>query len=165
MLSNQSVTNEKPRDLAVTKPQDIYKEDTYNSKSTALSESKSRYEKGMGLYKSGRVSIGPNGLFKVSGFQVDTERMQCDCPDYNARKEACKHLFAALLFVKNRGKEKMEGPEGFNGNGHAKTEVKVASNKPLETRSKPFDRQSTRISPGLRSLTLPRRFLRHIESP
>jgi hypothetical protein len=61
--------------------------------------------KGIGLYKSGRVSICPNGLFKVSGFEVDTERVQCECPDDKTRKESCEHLFTAMLFVKNRGKE------------------------------------------------------------
>jgi len=35
---------------------------------TDLEASRSRYEKGLELYKSGRVSIGSNGLFKVRVF-------------------------------------------------------------------------------------------------
>ncbi|MGE5444571.1 MAG: SWIM zinc finger family protein [Ignavibacteriales bacterium] len=118
MLSNQSVTNEKPRNLGGTKSQGGFKANS-NSNSTTFNDSKSRYEKGRGLYKSSRVSIGSNGLFKVSGYyEVDTERMTCTCPDYKTRKEACKHLFAAMLFVKNRGKQRIEDLEGFNGNGN-----------------------------------------------
>ena len=37
---------------------------------------KARYEKGMELYKSGRINIGSNGLFKVSGiYKVVTEKI------------------------------------------------------------------------------------------
>ena len=64
----------------------------------------SRYEKGMELHKSGRVSTGSNGLFKVSDiYEVDTERMACDCPDYKTRKRTCKHIFVCLVLTKNRG--------------------------------------------------------------
>ncbi|MGE5444087.1 MAG: SWIM zinc finger family protein [Ignavibacteriales bacterium] len=142
MLSNHSVPNKKPRDLAVTKSQGTrFTANVHYNFTPMLEDSKSRYEKGMGLYKSGRVSIGPNGFFKVSGFQVDTEKMTCTCPDYRTRKEPCKHLFAAMLFVKNSGKQKIEGL-----NGNPKTEPKDTANKPVEAQkqadNKPFDRQS-----------------------
>ncbi len=42
--------------------------------------------------------------------------MQCECPDYKARKQTCKHLFAAMLVVKNRGKQGIENLEAFTGN-------------------------------------------------
>jgi hypothetical protein len=107
----------------------------------------------MELYKSGRVSIVSNGFFKVSGFQVDTEKMQCDCPDYRTRKQTCKHIFAAMLFAKNRGKATIEHLVGHsnstNGNG-AKScpESKNAPNKSQEANSKDFNKQTT-ISLGL----------------
>jgi hypothetical protein len=113
---------------------------------TELEASRSRYDKGMELYKSGRVSINSNGLFKVSGFEVDTEKMQCECPDYKTRKQTCKHLFAAMLFVKNRGKQGIEHLNGFiDGSNGAKSESesKGASNNHQESNSKDFNRQST----------------------
>ena len=113
MLDNQQVTNKKPQDLAVTKSQGTIIRNGNGNSTPILRDSKCRYEKGMGLYKSGRVSIGSNGFFKVSGFEVDTEKVQCECPDYKSRKEACKHLFAAMLFVKNRGKQIVEDLPGF----------------------------------------------------
>ena len=73
-----------------------------------LNSSKSRYDKGLELYKSGRVSINSNGLFKVSGFEVDTENMQCECSDYKTRKQTCKHIFATMLFVKNMRRQTIE---------------------------------------------------------
>ncbi|MGE5444759.1 MAG: SWIM zinc finger family protein [Ignavibacteriales bacterium] len=86
------------------------------------------------------MSIGSNGFFKVSGFEVDTEKMQCECPDYKTRKEACKHLLAAMLFVRNRRKQTIEDLDGYNGNGNGSTHKDVESAKDV---SKPFDRQST----------------------
>ncbi|MGE5446222.1 MAG: hypothetical protein ACM3SR_16775 [Ignavibacteriales bacterium] len=102
----------------------------------------------MELYKSGRVSIGSDGLFRVSGFQVDTEKMQCECPDYKTRKQTCKHLFAAMLFVKNRGKQGIEHLNGFsndfNRNGaKSNPDPKHISNKVREAYSKDFDKQAT----------------------
>ncbi|MGE5444085.1 MAG: SWIM zinc finger family protein [Ignavibacteriales bacterium] len=96
------------------------------------------------------MSIGSNGLFKVSGYyEADIEKITCTCPDYKNRKEACKHLSAAMLFVKNRGKDKIGHLEGFNGNGNGrkdKESVKEPSDNPKEANSKPFDRQSTIIT-------------------
>jgi hypothetical protein len=69
-----------------------------------LNNSKSRYEKGMEIYKSGKVSINCDGLFKVCGYyEVDTDKMVCNCPDHRTRKQTCKHIFASMLFTKNRG--------------------------------------------------------------
>jgi hypothetical protein len=80
------------------------------------------------------VSIGPNGLFNVSGFQVNTEKTLCNCPDYQNRHEPCKHYFAAREFQKNGCKVDLEltqetacGKSGLSG-------------KRVETR---FDKQST----------------------
>jgi len=94
-----------------------------------LNRSKSRYEKGLELYKQGKVSINSNGLFKVCGYyEVDTEKMTCSCPDHRTRKQTCKHIFAALLFTKNRGKEKVEHLDGYshdsNGNS-VKSEIEA----------------------------------------
>lgn len=94
----------------------------------------------MGLYKSGRVSTGSDGFFKVSGFQVDTEKMQCECPDYRTRKETCKHLFAATLFVKNREKETIEDLESISVNGKGSARKDVGSTKDTH---KPLERQSS----------------------
>lgn len=68
MLGNQSVRNEKPQDLAATKSQGNIERECYFNSTPMLKDSKSRYEKCIGLYKSGRVSINSNGFFKVSGF-------------------------------------------------------------------------------------------------
>lgn len=119
-----------------------------------LNGSKSRYEKGLELYKAGKVSIGNKGLSKVSGYcDVDTEKMTCTCcPDYKGRKEPCKHLFAAMLFVKNRGKQIIEGLENShagikNGSGaNPQPESKEVPDKPQEAHSKEFDRQATYIT-------------------
>jgi len=99
------------------------------------------------------VSIGSNGLFKVCGYyEADPEKMACTCPDYRTRKDTCKHLFAALLFVKNRGKEKIEDLEGdwltemMNSTEYdkPKPEANNTANKPKEAHYKDFDRQATK---------------------
>ncbi len=115
---------------------------------TDLKASPSRYDKGMELYKSSRVSIGSSGLFKVSGFEVDTEKMQCECPDYNTRKQICKHIYSAMLFAKNRGKQTVEHLDGhnngFNGDGaNPVTQSKHTPSKAQEANSKDFNRQAT----------------------
>ncbi|MGE5443983.1 MAG: hypothetical protein ACM3SR_05185, partial [Ignavibacteriales bacterium] len=115
MLGNRDDTNEKPR-LKVAASSQGNDKANGNSKFNTFGNGKSRHDKGMELYKAGRVSINSNGLFKVSGYyDVDTERMTCTCPDYKTRKETCKHLFADMLFVKNRGKQSIADLEGFNG--------------------------------------------------
>lgn len=125
-----------------------------------LNRSKSRYEKGMEIYKSGKVSINGDGLFKVCGYyEVDTGKMKCTCPDYKTRKESCKHIFASLLFTKNRGKQTIEDLNGFangsNGKSDSQSKSELASkdtsNKSVEGRYKDFDRQST-ISPRLATI-------------
>jgi hypothetical protein len=117
-----------------------------------LNNSKSRYEKGMEIYKSGKVSINCDGLFKVCGYyEVDTDKMVCNCPDHRTRKQTCKHIFASMLFTKNRGKQTIEHLDGYsNDNGiksnsqsSSEPESKQHSNKPTEAHSKEFDRQST----------------------
>ncbi len=65
-----------------------------------LDAQKARYEKGMELYRQGRVKIGSRRYFKVNGYQVDPEKVTCECPDYRERKEPCKHFFAATAFQK-----------------------------------------------------------------
>lgn len=65
---------------------------------TPLGAGKARYERGIELYKQGKVSINSKGYFEVNGYQVDTEKVKCECPDYRNRKEPCKHFFAACLF-------------------------------------------------------------------
>ena len=80
-------------------------------------------------------------------------------PDNRTRKQPCKHIFASLLFSKNRGKQTIEHLDGHsNGNGNgiksnsqskSEPESKQHSNKPIEAHSKEFDRQSTKI--GLQS--------------
>ncbi len=94
------VKNEKPqvKDLTLTQGNQIKE---VNGKDTTEAQGKARYEKGMALYKQGKVSIGEDGYYKVNGFRVDTERVRCECPDYQNRKEACKHYFAACFFQKN----------------------------------------------------------------
>lgn len=107
----------------------------------------SRYEKGLELYKEGKVFVSGSG-FKVNGYQVDIEKMTCDCPDHRTRKETCKHLFGAMAFVKNRGKAKIEHinnhSNGSNSNGaNSDSESKHTPNKPQEAHSKDFDKQAT----------------------
>lgn len=64
MDQSVAVKNEKPRNVADTKSQGMSRTaNVYSNSTPMLQDSKSRYEKGMGLYKSGRVSIGLNGLF------------------------------------------------------------------------------------------------------
>jgi hypothetical protein len=123
MIGNQSVKNDKPQDKAATKSQgkQVFHEDSDNPTILAeskareeLNGSKSRYEKGMELYKQGKVSITGDGLFKVSGYyEVNTGTMKCECPDYKNNRRPCKHIFACLLFVKNRGKQSIENLEGI----------------------------------------------------
>ena len=117
-----------------------------------LERSRSRHDKGMELYKSGKVSIGDNGLFRVSGYyEVDTEKMTCTCPDYQKRHEPCKHVFAACLYVKYHSKESVEHFDGhvINSNGaKVQPETKEPSPKPLPldakaAQGKDFNRQAT----------------------
>ncbi|MGE5443637.1 MAG: hypothetical protein ACM3SR_03435 [Ignavibacteriales bacterium] len=138
MSGNQAVKNEKPQDKVATKSQGNGRSNDSDN-STMFNGSKSRHDKGMVLYKSGRVSISSNGLFIVSGYyEADTEKMTCTCPDYRTRKEPCKYLFAAMLFIKNRGKATIEHLEGHS-NG-AKSE---SDDKPKEAHSRDFNRQAT----------------------
>lgn len=150
--NNQAFRNEKPQSEGETQLQgrkEVNNHETIGNYNVTnnLKSSRGRYDKGMELYESGRVSIGPNGLFKVSGFEVDTEGMQCDCPDHRTRKQTCKHLFAAMLFVKNRGKQTIQHLNGFdydsNGNGSKPyPESKNTPNKTQEAHTKEFDRQA-----------------------
>jgi hypothetical protein len=78
-----------------------------------LKDSKSRYDKRMGLYKSGCMFIGSYGFFKVSEFQVYSQKIKYEFPGYKTRKGACKHLLATMLFIKNRGKQTIEDLPGF----------------------------------------------------
>jgi hypothetical protein len=141
--------NKAPQVKASTKTQGKAKVVDGNSNSTTdveLKEGNARYEKGMELYKQGKVSITSNGMFKVNGYEVDLRTpVRCECPDYQKRRRACKHIFAGLLFSKNRGKARVEHLDGFsNGNGpHAENTPKNAHNKPVEAHSKDFDRQTT----------------------
>jgi hypothetical protein len=86
-------------------------------------------------------------------YEVDTEKMTCTCLDYRIRKEACKHIFACLLFVKNRGKQKVEhldspgnnstGSDSYSeSNRTVKPKSKDALNKPVEAHNRDFDKQS-----------------------
>lgn len=107
------VRNRKPRSEGPTQLQGMFKHidigDSSNySATTELKASSRRYDKRVELYKSGRVSIGSNSLFKVSRFAMDTEKIQCDCPDYRTLKQTCKHIFICFLFAKNRGKQTIE---------------------------------------------------------
>ncbi len=108
-----------------------------------LNGSKPRYEKGLELYKQGKVSINSNGLFKVSGFEVDTEKMQCDCPDHRTRKQTCKHIFACLLFTKNRGKQTIEHLDGYSNGCKPASEAKHTPKKLQEAHNKDLDKQAT----------------------
>jgi hypothetical protein len=164
--NNQEVRNRTARSERQAQLQGELEERKYNCNYTATTElkaSRSRYDKGMELYTSGRVSIGPNVLFKVSRFEVDTEKMQCECPDYRTRKQTCKHIFAFLLFVKHRRKERIEhldeanccyvttisngNDNGIKSDPQSKSypESKHTSNKPQEAHSKDFYKQATLI--------------------
>lgn len=57
MLGNQAVTNEKPRVKAATSTQGNGRSNDNNNSTSMLKNSKSRHDKGMALYKSGKVSI------------------------------------------------------------------------------------------------------------
>ncbi len=114
-----------------------------------LKNSKSRYEKGMELYRQGKESINCDGLFKVCGYyEVDTDKMVCNCPDHSTRKQLCKYIFASLLFTNNRGKQTIEHLEGHshdsNGNGaKSENEPRNGTNKSQEAQIKDFNRQTT----------------------
>jgi uncharacterized C2H2 Zn-finger protein len=116
-----------------------------------LNGSKARYEKGLELYKEGKVFFS-KGMYKVNGYEVDLRSpVKCECPDFKVRKHSCKHIFAAELFSKNRGKEKIEHlnehSNGSNDNGaNSKIEHKHTPNKPQEAHNKDFTRQSTIIN-------------------
>jgi hypothetical protein len=143
---NYLAQNKKPQVKAPTKTQGNEK-GKGNSNSTTdleLKESKTRYEKGMELYKQGRVSVTPNGMFKVNGFEVDLRTpVRCECPDYKSRKRACKHVFAGLLFSKNRGKVKSEHLEEFsNGNG-SNPEINSRPETKTENHHNSYDKQAT----------------------
>jgi hypothetical protein len=151
LRNNQEVRNEKPRSERQAQLQGELEEHKYKCNYTAttdLKASRSRYDKGIELYRSGRLSIGPNGFFKVSGFEVDTETMQCECPDYRTRKQTCKHIFACLLFAKNRGKQVIEHPNiRTNGSNENRTKSepkpKHTPNKAQEAHRRNFDKQAT----------------------
>lgn len=94
------VKNRKPRNLVATKLRGNVK-GIGNSNYTSLDLQKAIYEKGMELYRQGKVRIDSNGYFKVSGYQVDTEKVNCRCPDYQKYKKPCKHLYSVFAFQKH----------------------------------------------------------------
>lgn len=74
--------------------------------------------------------------------------MQCECPDYRTRKQTCKHIFAAMLFVKNRGKQGVEHLDSHSNGSNSNSAKPVAEskhtpNKVQEANSKDFNRQAT----------------------
>ncbi|MGE5443515.1 MAG: hypothetical protein ACM3SR_02810 [Ignavibacteriales bacterium] len=70
MLSSQSVTNEKPRDLAATKSQGTSRTANVHSDSTPmLKDSKSRYEKGMGYINPVGCLLALMGSLRFPGFR------------------------------------------------------------------------------------------------
>ncbi len=109
-----------------------------------LNGSKSRYEKGLELNKQGKVSIKNNGLFKVCGYyEVDTDKMVCNCPDHRTRNQPCKHIFASLLFTKNRGKQTIEHLDGYSNGCKPASEAKHTPKKLQEAHNKDLDKQAT----------------------
>ncbi len=65
------VKNEKPRIKAATSTQG--RTENANGKDTTLDAAKARYERGMELYRQGKVIIASDGLFIVNGYKVDPE--------------------------------------------------------------------------------------------
>ena len=72
----------------------------YNS--TTLDADKARYLKGIQLYQSGAVEIGPDGMFYCNGYRVNPDnRISCECKDFQLRGRPCKHLYAVWQFQKH----------------------------------------------------------------
>ncbi len=94
-----AVKNEKPRIKVGASIQG--KVGSSNGKDNTPAAGKARYEKGLELYRAGAVSIGEDGYFRVLGFTVDTEKVSCDCPEYQKYKQPCLHYYAACIFQKN----------------------------------------------------------------
>lgn len=75
---------------------------TANLNSTTLAGDKARFLKGVQLYQSGAVEIGPDGFFYVNGYRVNPDgHFSCECPDFRYRQRPCKHLFATWQFQKH----------------------------------------------------------------
>jgi hypothetical protein len=144
MLEIKAVKNEKPRDLAATKPQGNGTTNNSDGKNTTLPSDRARYERGLELCRQGRVSIAPNGDFLVNGYLVDTERVKCECPDHKTWKGVCKHYYAARVFQKN-GCNVVNGKVHTNVNGNgtkSAIEPKHTTNN-VQAHYKGFDRQAT----------------------
>ncbi|HEX3034669.1 MAG TPA: SWIM zinc finger family protein [Thermodesulfobacteriota bacterium] len=93
-----------------------------------LNGSKERWIRGQELYKSGAVTIGRDGCFHVNSYLVDVEKVWCECPDYQHRKQPCKHFYAVRAF------QKYGKPEASSENG---------SEKQMKANNKNFDKQTT----------------------
>ncbi|HEX3033899.1 MAG TPA: SWIM zinc finger family protein [Thermodesulfobacteriota bacterium] len=104
-----------------------------------LKGSKERYIKGQELYRSGAVSIGKDGCFYVHNYLVDVEKVWCNCPDYQHRKQACKHYYAVRAYLKY-GK-----PKTINGNGAgSESSRKNAPETHLQGNSKDLGEKNTK---------------------
>ena len=142
--SSQLADTKKPRNLAATKNQGTseYKSNSNNS-NKELEQSKARYLRGIELYKEGKVSITKDGLYKVNGYLVDLSTpIECECPDFTNRHNACKHIYAAKMFDKERMKtlsEKNTNSENSPSNTHENQ---------LEANSEAFsqERVNTRVA-------------------
>jgi|GEM_PF-3306525 len=73
-----------------------------NTKDNTLDGDKARYLKGIQLYQSGAVEIGPDGMFYCNGYRVNPDnRISCECKDFQLRGRPCKHLYAVWQFQKH----------------------------------------------------------------
>src|SRR5919108_53874 len=99
MYNGSSIKNEKPQGKAATSPQGMSNYISNSNSNKELQQSKARYLRGIELYKEGKVSITSNGLYKVNGYRVDLSTpIECECPDFTNRHQACKHIYAAKMF-------------------------------------------------------------------
>jgi hypothetical protein len=153
-MSNLAVQNEKPQVKAGTETQGEGVEERIINNSTNSNPQKQRWIRGQELYKSGAVTIGKDGFFHVAGYRVDEQKVQCECPDYQSRKQPCKHFYSVKAYMKN-GKPKAD-PTGETADSQKIDErfnkpentPQNTPNKPLESPSKDFDKQRviTRLS-------------------
>lgn len=54
------------------------------------------------IIRQGRIYLVPSQSGKGKKYKVDAEKRQCTCPDFDFRREPCKHLYAVEVVIERQ---------------------------------------------------------------
>ncbi len=92
-----------------------------------------REQRGIELYRSGAVSERGD-LYVVRGgsrkYTVSLDRETCTCPDFQARRSACKHLFAVVVYAAKKRCRRAARPADRSSRRHTERTERPGGNRP-----------------------------------